>query len=637
MTLFLFFFPEKLQEGLSFEKILDDVRETVVDGDDIKRIHLLSRRDINNISKAFKINKKEVFNKDEGPNINAWVQSMETLGKDSPVIFFKKKHSEHIMLKNYDYLLVIMTKVQQMLLESCSHKVVCLDDIRITQSYNFHLVTLMTIDDSDIACPLAYGIANKVDENVISLILEIINSKVGRITTNIFMSSDIPAFYSTWQKHMGPANTHLLCTWQVDKDWRKALDKLSCSKEKKGRIYKSLKQLMVEPNFKLFRSRIDDILKQLEADPELKPFWDVFETKYAERNELWATCYRSQQVLHYGAILELVHKNLVECYEEGRVLNSFVKPLNSIFRFSRDKVLEKLQKVPKEFQSGDLGNICLSNEEIQEIALMKTDVSEKLLLVPVVERDGCFVEYNSGNICPSNCVPLCHPCSICFHKFTCTCVENFVNLNICSHVLASVNMMKNQCGEIHKNEVGSSENPETELIKHEKITRHEIFECMTQNTINANTEEEMVVTSNHSEICDDNEESFSNFDVDISEQCVTIESDKEFLSKHTGREQDGEQSKNDCINEEHLERENECCNEKHTTKESDRSSRLENECSKETDEKDSSESEAYKSFLLQKVVFIHDMLNNRTFKPEEYKVFDEYLDKIIVVSSYSSQ
>lgn len=650
-----------MKEGLSFEKILDDIRESIVDGE-IKRIHLLSRTDISNISKAFKINKKDNLMKEEAPNISAWVQSMEALGEDSPVMFFKEKGTEHKVLKLNDYLLVTMTKVQQKLLEMCTHHIICLDDIRICQSYNYHLIILMTIDDSDIACPLAFGVANKVDDSIVALMLEVLSSKVGPITTNIFMGSDIPALYSTWQKHMGTASAHLLCTWQVDKEWRKSLEKLTCSEEKKVRVYKTLKQLMLETDFKTFRSRIEDTLNQLESDPDFKRFCVVFKTKYVERCELWAYCYRSEQLLLYSAILEQIHKDLIECYEEGRVANSFVKTLNLIIGYSRDKMLAKLQKLPRELQIGNLGNICQTHQEIQEIDVVKTqNVSEQCLQVPTIEKDCCYVEHNIKKVCPPDCIPICSLCNICFHKFTCTCIENFFNLNICRHIYASVNMMKNQCK--HSKEQMTEKrnfiNPEENVFIDGDITvtREEIVESTRENLISTNIEEDSEDTMDDSVLGGDGEDD-TNFDEEqyVLDESIEIESDNEFAEEHDieqdtedsdkeffeGNCQEGFDEENyDEFAEENYEEEfaeenceefaEEDCMEQTIAEKDDSTKDCDTENVQEHSDNDDCNTESSQVSLMQKMAYIHDVLSNKTFRPEVYEIVNEYVDKILEI------
>ena len=48
----------KLVQGVTYDKILDDIRKSV--SDNFKRIHLIQRKDINNMERAFKLEWREV-------------------------------------------------------------------------------------------------------------------------------------------------------------------------------------------------------------------------------------------------------------------------------------------------------------------------------------------------------------------------------------------------------------------------------------------------------------------------------------------------------------------------------------------------------------------------------------------------
>jgi hypothetical protein len=77
----------QLTEGVSFEHILDKVRDSV--GDELKRIHILTRKDITNIKQCFKIKKIERHT-DDATGVSAWVDEMRS-HPDNLVIVYKHK------------------------------------------------------------------------------------------------------------------------------------------------------------------------------------------------------------------------------------------------------------------------------------------------------------------------------------------------------------------------------------------------------------------------------------------------------------------------------------------------------------------------------------------------------------------
>lgn len=645
--------------------------------DDIRRIHLVSRTDIYNISRSFKIANKESLVENEATSISSWVENMEALGENCPVIFYKEKGAEHRNLKVNDYMLVIMSKVQQQLLERCENRVICIDDIKVCQSYNYHLMTLMTVDEFNIACPLAFCVSNKIDECVALLFSEVIYSKVGAIAGNIFMSSDIPALYTAWQKIMGSVDTQLLCSWQVDRDWWRALEKPPCSEEKKVRVYKILRQLMEEEDYCEFHTKIEAMVEELEAAADLKRFCDYFKTKYVERCELWAGCYRSKGLVECNTILKQIHKGLIECYEEGRVINSFVRTLNLIVGFCRDRVLEKLEKLPNEFQIKYLGNFFQKVEEIEEIDVVKTqEVSEKHFQLPTGEKDSCYVEHNVSKVCPPDCIPVCDACNICFHKFTCTCMENIVSLSICRHIQASVNMMSNQCNHsederMRKINIESSE--AVFLADEMSVTREEVVEYSKEREViveiqeeseiavasadasvekviyvDANSAIEMTcgiesaVNENGSDVTRGDDRS------NIVEATADSESpvnEIDFESENiVGEAACGEGSTvvNESLSESNIDdamHEDESFVEEAAFDEETYDEMIyDDDVAFEDEDSDEEECnvERLQAFLLKKITFVQDLIKSRTFKADEYEMFDDCLNKIIGISNSSS-
>ena len=76
----------KLAQGVTFDKILDDIRSSV--SDNFKRIHLLQRKDINNIERALKLEGGQ-RHKDDATSVVAWVEEMREKGEDNAVLFYK--------------------------------------------------------------------------------------------------------------------------------------------------------------------------------------------------------------------------------------------------------------------------------------------------------------------------------------------------------------------------------------------------------------------------------------------------------------------------------------------------------------------------------------------------------------------
>lgn len=71
---------------------------------------------------------------------------------------------------------------------------------------------------------MLFFFTTKEDENVISYFLSGVKKLVGQLKPKIFMSDGAAAYWNAFKLVMDGEDTkRLLCTWHVDKNWRKAL------------------------------------------------------------------------------------------------------------------------------------------------------------------------------------------------------------------------------------------------------------------------------------------------------------------------------------------------------------------------------------------------------------------------------
>ena len=76
----------KLAQGVTLDKILDDVRSSV--SDNFKRVHLLQRKDIHNIERIFKLEGGQRHH-DDTTSVAAWAEEMRGKGEGSVVLSYK--------------------------------------------------------------------------------------------------------------------------------------------------------------------------------------------------------------------------------------------------------------------------------------------------------------------------------------------------------------------------------------------------------------------------------------------------------------------------------------------------------------------------------------------------------------------
>ena len=76
----------KLAQGVSFEKILNNIRESV--NTKLSRIHLATRRDILNVERAYGLRSIEKHQND-ALSVDAWVEELKANGDGNPILMYK--------------------------------------------------------------------------------------------------------------------------------------------------------------------------------------------------------------------------------------------------------------------------------------------------------------------------------------------------------------------------------------------------------------------------------------------------------------------------------------------------------------------------------------------------------------------
>ena len=118
-----------------------------------------------------------------------------------------------------------------------------------TTSHDFNLITVLTVDDLGEGIPVAWLLSNKEDSTTIIHFLEALKKKTGPIETNCFMSDDADQFFNAWVGVFGKNSTSkLLCSWHVDRAWRKDLQEHIHNPAERVEVYHHLRVLLGEAN-----------------------------------------------------------------------------------------------------------------------------------------------------------------------------------------------------------------------------------------------------------------------------------------------------------------------------------------------------------------------------------------------------
>lgn len=103
----------QLAQRIDVQHILDRIRDNL--SGQFERIHLLTRKDINNIEKTYGLKGAEKH-KDDATSVHLWVEEMRAMGDRSPVILYKPQGAEqpstYDNMHDKDFILALQTPLQ---------------------------------------------------------------------------------------------------------------------------------------------------------------------------------------------------------------------------------------------------------------------------------------------------------------------------------------------------------------------------------------------------------------------------------------------------------------------------------------------------------------------------------------------
>ena len=205
-----------MKNGITLRRILDDVRNYSYAK--ISRLCLINRKDLQNIQKEFRLSDEEKLHENDAISVRLWVEKMAD-SEDNPVLYFKEqgKRDNNSFLAISDFQIVLMSKFQLKMLKEFVNEKICIDSTHGTNTYDFSLTTLLTVDEFGAGFSMSFCVSNRTDARAMKNFFDCIKEKSGIINTKVFMSDDAPAYFNAWQLSMGSAKHHLLCTWYVDR------------------------------------------------------------------------------------------------------------------------------------------------------------------------------------------------------------------------------------------------------------------------------------------------------------------------------------------------------------------------------------------------------------------------------------
>lgn len=438
-----------LAMGVPYDDVLHRMQLSG-DNSSVSRLHFLTKHDLNNITRDFNLSKGITHCTNDADSVAAWVALNQRNGEQSLVryIKFQGESDEEHGLSADDFMLVIMSEAQIAGLQQLYHpkKEVAMDSTHGTNAYDYQLTTLMTTDEHGEGFPIAFCFSNRVDEVAMRTFLTICKRTIGRsIDDAVLMTDDAEVYANAWVQVMGPPAHRLLCTWHIDRAWRKNLHKIEGDSFLKATVYKTLRAMMEIRDVDIFRERLKEFVEAAASDSKTEKFGIYFHNEYASRPQLWAFCHRLGLRVHHNMHLEALHRVLKHVHMKGQKVRRMDKCIYALLRFMRSKMHDRLLKVHKGKWTRHLSGIRNRHKRgvLCDRSLVSVVRSDQVYAVRGRKGEMYIVEQNDSMPHSSTTCPLrCEPCNICVHTFVCNCVDAGLRYTICKHVHLVVSTFK---------------------------------------------------------------------------------------------------------------------------------------------------------------------------------------------------
>ena len=434
----------KLLQGVTIDRILDDIRDSVDEGG-LKRCHHSTKKDIQNIKRVCNVDGVQKHSNDY-TSVAAWVEELKSM-EFCPVIAFKPQgvSSEREGVKDNDFLLALQTQFQLEMMKAFGGNVICVDATHSTNYYEYLLVTVMVVDDFGEGIPVAWAITTREDTCMLAYFFLELRKRTGPLSTQVFMSDDATQYWSAWTAAYSSINTtKLLCAWHVDRAWRKALKERIPLNENRIDVYHHLRTLLTELQPDKFRSLLQKFVSFLSnCHPQ---FCSYFQRNYTPRVEEWATCYRIGKFVNTNMYLESFHRVLKIVYLEGKKNRRLDQLIHILLKLARNKAFEQVQKVHKGKTTYRINEINRRHKEsskmISEGCHLQSISNKEWKISSQTTSGRMYTVHLENQSCPFSCKLRCAACDVCIHMYNCSCVDSVVHTTICKHIHATCFLAK---------------------------------------------------------------------------------------------------------------------------------------------------------------------------------------------------
>ena len=420
-------------QGISFDKILDRVRETSAG----RRACLLEKQDIRNIAEHGGLDKGHRRHKEDATSVRLIIQEMSA---NDEVLLFEDQVEG---ISKDEFVFCFVTSDQRQFIETNlqegSKWLICMDSTHGISHYEgWQLTTLMVITNLNKGFPVAFMVSSTVNTDITTRFLQSFKNKFGNIDAKIFMSDDDSIYRNSWKAVMETdscVTQYLLCSWHVDRAIRENMrKKIKASMQDKVNVYRLFRVLLDEPVEDNFEIQSTNFLKYLE-EAGYEDFRAYFLRYYLcpSRRQLWAKCYRPDACLNTNNHLESMHRALKYVYLDGKKVKRLDDTIHAIRGMVKVLLHQRLIDLTrKRFSTPDMLKKHMMGQELEVVQVEhgRFEVDSGSY------HDKSYTVLNSQLSC-NDCQIRCPECKVCICMFSCNCDDNSnVTRFICKHIHA---------------------------------------------------------------------------------------------------------------------------------------------------------------------------------------------------------
>lgn len=432
-----------ITQGVSFDKILDQVRET----SGRNRSSILERGDIQNIARDYGLQQIQSRHPDDSTSVRFILQEFREANE---LLFFKDQgviDSEYPNIGVEELALGFMKRGQECWLSShltnTKKLYVCMDSTHcISQYAGYQLTTLMVVNDCNQGFPIAFLISSTVNEEIVKTFLLSLKERVGLLNADVFLSDDDPIYRNAWKRSMSELRTPIFlnCSWHTDRTFRKSIaSKITAPTSEKAVIYQMVRALMDEPDEQAFKQECQGFLKYL-LEAGFSAFHEYFRKCYLveDRVRLWPKCYRNSVTISTNNHLESMHRVLKYVYFHGKKVKRLDYAILSLEKMINDKLYSRMIDLLKN-RTVRRNNPHFAERHRQGNDLEVIQKDQGVFLVSSASYVNKVYDVKTCDLACQTCRERCPYCSVCKCMYSCSCEDNDEGRrNICKHIHAVV-------------------------------------------------------------------------------------------------------------------------------------------------------------------------------------------------------